>query len=175
VACQPGGLRSAVPATLLRVTEKEAQRLAWRVGRRVRDENLTVAVAESLTCGLAVSALGAAEGASEWLRGGVVAYTTDVKQRVLGVSPGPVVSARCAEEMAAGVALLLEADVAVSMTGVGGPDAEEGREPGTVYIGWWFRGEGGSKKFNLEGSPGQILQATVTAALTDLLHVIDGR
>lgn len=137
------------------------------------ERDLTVAVAESLTCGLLVSALGAADDASEWLRGGVVAYSTAVKQKVLGVSPGPVVSARCAEEMAAGVAARLDADAAVATTGVGGPDGEEGRDPGTVYIGWWVRGRAGSKLYRFDGTPEEVLEATVAAALTDLLRAMD--
>ena len=50
----------------------------------------------------------------------------------LGVDPGPVVTALAARQMAGGVARLLGADVAISVTGVGGPDEEEGQPPGTV-------------------------------------------
>jgi nicotinamide-nucleotide amidase len=158
---------------LVPVTAEKSANLAEKVARCASDRDLTVAVAESLTSGLLVSALGAAEDASEWLRGGVVAYATAVKQKVLAVSPGPVVSARCAEEMAAGVAAQLDADAAVATTGVGGPDSEEGREPGTVYIGWWVRGRAGSRQYSFAGTPEAVLEATVAAALTDLLRAMD--
>ena len=158
---------------MLPVTAEKSANLAEKVARCARERDLTVAVAESLTSGLLVSTLGAAEDASEWLRGGVVAYATPVKQKVLAVSPGPVVSARCAEEMAAGVAAHLDADAAVATTGVGGPDSEEGREPGTVYIGWWVHGQAGSELYTFDGSPEEVLEATVAAALADLLRAMD--
>lgn len=158
---------------MVAVTAEKSADLAQKVARCASDRDLTVAVAESLTSGLLVSALGAAENASEWLRGGVVAYATAVKHKVLAVSPGPVVSARCAEEMAAGVAAQLDADVAVATTGVGGPDSEEGREPGTVYIGWWVGGRAGSRLYNFDGAPEAVLDDTVAAALTELLRAMD--
>src|SRR5687767_3132995 len=100
--------------------------------RRVR-----VAIAESLTCGLLASELGKGHDATEWFAGGVVAYQTDVKRRVLKVRAGvDPCSADCAEQLATGVRALLDADLAVSATGVGGPDAEDGHAPGTVYLGW---------------------------------------
>lgn len=156
------------------MTAEKNANLAEQVARCASGREITVAVAESLTSGLLVSALGAAGDASEWLRGGVVAYATAVKHKVLAVSPGPVVSARCAEEMAAGVAAQLDADAAVATTGVGGPDSEEGREPGTVYIGWWVHGQAGSRLYNFDGTPEEVLEATVAAALTDLLRAMDG-
>jgi nicotinamide-nucleotide amidase len=96
---------------------------------------LTLAVAESLTGGLVASRLVNVPGASDWFRGGVVSYTADVKASVLGVPPGPVVSAATAAAMATGVRDLLGADVGLGVTGVAGPDALEGEPPGTVYLG----------------------------------------
>jgi nicotinamide-nucleotide amidase len=97
--------------------------------------DVTVAVAESLTGGMVASALAEAPGASKWFRGAVVAYASDVKHELLGVPPGPVVSAPAAEAMASGVRRLLAADVAVALTGAGGPDGQDGQPPGTVFIG----------------------------------------
>lgn len=106
--------------------------LAGWVGRLADDNGLTVGVAESLTCGAVAQALGASEGAVGWFRGGLVAYSTEAKS-LLGVPPGPVMTAECAAQMALGARSLLDADVAVALTGVGGPDPEEDREPGTVF------------------------------------------
>jgi nicotinamide-nucleotide amidase len=97
--------------------------------------DVTVAVAESLTGGMVASALAEAPGASKWFRGAVVAYASDVKHELLGVPPGPVVSAPAAEAMADGVRRLLAADIAVALTGAGGPDGQDGQPPGTVFIG----------------------------------------
>ena len=135
------------------------------IAHAATSNNLTVAAAESLTSGALLSALGRGDHAADWFRGGVVAYSAEVKAQVLGVSPGPVITARCAEEMAVGVARLLEADVAVATTGAGGPDPEEGQQPGTVYLGWFAHGRSGSELHLFDGSPSDIVEQTVTAAL----------
>ncbi len=96
---------------------------------------LSLGVAESLTGGMIASRLVDVEGASAWFRGGVVAYATDVKHTVLGVSEGPVVSAQAASEMAEAACRVLGADVGLAITGVAGPTEQDGRAPGTVYVG----------------------------------------
>jgi nicotinamide-nucleotide amidase len=103
------------------------------IATAAREQQLGVAVAESLTSGLMASRLGAGEESSTWFRGGVVAYHLDVKHDLLDIPEGPVVTAECAEGMARRTAELLGAQAVVAVTGVGGPDPEEGEEPGTVY------------------------------------------
>jgi nicotinamide-nucleotide amidase len=95
---------------------------------------IRVAVAESLTGGLISSRLAEAGGASRWYAGAIVAYGTDVKQAVLGVPAGPVVSEPAATAMALGVSRLLRADAALSITGVGGPDRQDDEPPGTIWV-----------------------------------------
>jgi nicotinamide-nucleotide amidase len=112
----------------------EIDTLAGELGERLRASGATIAVAESLTGGLLVQALARAEGSGDWLCGGLVAYATPVKRKVLGVAAPKVVSAQAACEMAAGVRRLLGADVAVAVTGVAGPDRQDGEPPGTVWI-----------------------------------------
>ncbi|MFC4555150.1 CinA family protein [Georgenia faecalis] len=124
-----------------------------------------VAVAESLTSGRIATQLGAAPGSSDWFAGGVVAYASDVKFGVLGVEPGPVVSARCAEQMARGVAELTQADVAVAVTGVGGPDRQEDQPVGTVFIGVYAGGKVYSEHHDLGDEVEEILDATTVRAL----------
>jgi nicotinamide-nucleotide amidase len=82
---------------------------------------------------MVATALAAAEAAAEWFRGSLVAYSSEVEHDVLAVPDGPVVSAGAAEAMAAGVRRLLDADIAVAVTGSGGPSAQDGQDPGTVY------------------------------------------
>jgi nicotinamide-nucleotide amidase len=109
------------------------------VGRLLRRTGRTLATAESLTAGSLASRLARVAGASEYLRGGVVAYQPDVKRDVLGVreetidGPG-VVSAECAAEMAAGARRVLGADLGVALTGAAGPEPHDGAEPGTVWV-----------------------------------------
>ncbi|UNX53227.1 CinA family protein [Georgenia sp. TF02-10] len=145
-----------------------AQPLLARIAEHVDGSGRTVAVAESLTAGLIATQLGAAEASSTWFAGGVVAYTSETKYEVLGVERGPVVTAACAEQMAAGVARLLRADVAVAVTGVGGPTEEEGKPAGTVFVGGCRGGRTVSEEHHLDGGPPEVLQATTLRAL-DLL------
>lgn len=134
-----------------------------------REHQLRLAVVESLTSGGLAHAVGAGEGASEWFAGGIVAYMQDVKEVLLGVTAGTdPCSSECAEQLAAGGRELFGADVCVATTGVGGPDAEGGHAPGTVYLGWAVEGEHGHRLLELKGSPEDVMAETVNAA-TDLL------
>lgn len=148
-------------------------RLAETVGERARALGRTVAVAESLTGGRIASALGSAGEAALWFRGGVVAYASDVKFRVLGVTPGPVVTETCAREMAEGVRRLLAADVSVAVTGVGGPDPEEGVPAGTVHVAVSSMRGTDSGVLHLAGDPAAVVRGTVAAALGRLLDVLE--
>jgi nicotinamide-nucleotide amidase len=95
---------------------------------------LTLAVAESLTGGLVASRLVNVPGASSWFRGGIVSYATDLKHDLLGVPEGPVVTSAAAAAMAEGVRRRLGADIGLGVTGVAGPDEQEGQRPGTVFM-----------------------------------------
>jgi nicotinamide-nucleotide amidase len=128
-----------------------------------------VGVAESLTSGQLAADLGAGPDASSWFRGGLVAYASQVKFDVLGVDPGPVVTAECARQMAVGATRLLGADAVVATTGVGGPDPEEGEPPGTVFIAALVRGRLACEHLVLDGSPSQVLEQTRSHALRILL------
>jgi len=139
--------------------------LATRVGERLEAQSSTLAVAESLTGGLMSSCLARVEGSGRWFRGGVVAYASEVKYRVLGVRPGPVVSEQAARQMASGAASLLESDVAVALTGVGGPDDQEGQPPGTVWIATWVAGEEAARRFRFDGEPAEVCAAACDSAL----------
>jgi PncC family amidohydrolase len=108
------------------------------VGTLLLARGWSLACAESLTGGALGSRISSTPGASEYFRGSIVAYATDVKEDVLGV-PGWVleehgpVSEPVARAMASGARDRLKADVAVALTGVAGP-SEQGRPVGTVVI-----------------------------------------
>ena len=100
----------------------------------------TLATAESLTGGRLAAQVTGVAGASRSYRGGVVAYATDVKEQLLGVpaevvARHGVVSAECARAMAEGIRVALAATYAVSTTGVAGPERQEGKPVGTVFVG----------------------------------------
>jgi nicotinamide-nucleotide amidase len=104
------------------------------VGELLLAKEWTLGVAESLTGGLVASRIVDVPGASRWFRGGLVSYATEVKYDVLGVERGPVVSEEAAREMAEGARRLFGADVGLGVTGVAGPDAQEGMPVGTVFL-----------------------------------------
>ncbi|MCB0998473.1 MAG: CinA family protein [Ilumatobacteraceae bacterium] len=115
-------------------TLDDARAAAERLVRRLLARNVRVATAESLTGGLASHVLVDVPDSGEVHLGGVVAYDSEAKRRVLGVGDGPVVSGRCAQEMAAGVQRLFGAPCAIAFTGVAGPAEQEGLPVGTVFI-----------------------------------------
>lgn len=132
--------------------------------------DLTIAVAESLTSGALSSAIGRGEGAGQWFAGGVVAYQVSSKNRALGVDADiDPCSARCAVQMAEGVRVLLGADLAVSVTGVGGPDPEDGHAPGTVYVGVADASGADAELHEFEGEPAEVIAQSVEVALRMLL------
>lgn len=130
-----------------------------------RENGLLVAAAESLTSGRVLAALGKGKGATEWFAGGVVAYLDEVKYDVLGVAEGPVVTPVCALQMAQGVAKLLGADASVATTGVGGPEAQDGQPPGTVFIAVQVDGEVSAQGFYFEGQPADVVSLATSRAL----------
>ena len=144
---------------------QEFSALAEDVARRVQASGLRVAVAESLTSGAIATTLGAAPDASVWFRGAVIAYAESVKREVLDVTAADVNSSECARELAAGVATLLAADVAVAVTGVGGPEPADGEPAGSVYAAVTVRGDIRHAHFQFDGEPAAVVHQTVRAAL----------
>ena len=121
--------RCAAPSTSAWATSCSASTTSpWRSPspQRLIARGLTFGVAESLTGGLIASRLVNVPGASAWFRGGVVAYHAQVKFDVLGVPEGPVVTEAAAAAMAEGAARVTGADVGLGITGVAGPDEQEG-------------------------------------------------
>lgn len=145
--------------------EREVTKLLEAIADRLQRDNLTVAVAESLTGGALSSRLAAAPGASQWYLGAVVAYAKKVKFSVLGVPPGPVVTAACAKQMARGVAELTGASVSLAVTGAGGPGQEEGHPAGTVFISVCSDAGEHVEKHSFSGEPDQVVGATTRQAL----------
>jgi nicotinamide-nucleotide amidase len=134
----------------------------------LRRRGLTLGLAESVTGGLVAARLTAIAGASEVLRGSVVSYASDVKFDLLGVTRGPVVSARAAAEMAEGARRVLGADVGLALTGVAGPTEQEGQPIGTLHIGLAFAEGTVTIEQRLPGQREQMRQFSVINALDAL-------
>lgn len=140
---------------------------------------LALGTAESLTGGDLAAALTAVPGASAAYVGGVVSYATTLKQQLLGVSPETLerhgaVSAQCAEQMATGALQLLGADLALSTTGVAGPDLQEGKPAGLAYVG--LAGPRGVvvRELHASGSRAQVRDQVVQAAVEMLAGEVLG-
>jgi nicotinamide-nucleotide amidase len=108
--------------------------------RMLAEQEQTVAVAESVTGGLLAAALTSTAGASATFRGGLVVYATDLKARLAGVSESLLaeqgaVAPQVALELARGVRSRLSASWGVGVTGVAGPQPQDGKAVGTVFVG----------------------------------------
>ena len=133
------------------------------------DRGRTLSVAESVTGGLIASRLVGVEGASRWFRGGIVSYASDVKFYLLGVPEGPVVSAAAAAAMAEGVRRSLGSDVGLSVTGVAGPEEQDGQAVGTVFVGIAGpEGQASTHELTLPGDRPRIRQYATISALDAL-------
>ena len=136
----------------------------------------TLVTAESLTGGGIGAALTAVPGASAVFKGGIISYTDEVKREVLGVpavylSSFGAVSAPVAEAMALGAFNLLQADVAISVTGLAGPAGDDfGNPVGTVFIGFCSKTTGFSKEYHFIGDRESIRNQTIEAALQLVLE-----
>jgi nicotinamide-nucleotide amidase len=128
-----------------------------------------IASAESCTAGRICEALATVTGASDWFRGGVVAYQEPVKRALLDVEAASVLSEQAAAEMATGVAELLEADVSVATTGVAGDEPVDGVVPGTVFIATCVGGSLRVATHHFGGDPVEVCEAASDCALTSLL------
>lgn len=122
------------------IVGEDCETLAELVHKTLTERGLTLATAESCTGGTIASQLTAQAGASVYFKGGVVAYSNEVKECALGVQHSTLeahgaVSEETAREMAEGVRKRLGADLAIATTGIAGPDGGTKEKPvGTVWI-----------------------------------------
>jgi len=149
----------------------DRQKLVEKLGGLAADLDAAIVTAESLTSGAIASALGQGPSASEWFRGGVIAYKPEVKFKVLGVPEGPVVTEEAAEQMARGARDLLSANWAIAVTGVGGPGSDEGEPAGTVWMAVVTDDHVTTRRVQLDGDPADVVEKTVDASL-ELLHEV---
>jgi nicotinamide-nucleotide amidase len=136
----------------------------------LRERGLTVACCESLTGGLVLAALVSPAGASAVVRGGLVAYATDLKTALAGVpadliAAEGVVSEAVAYAMARGVREVCRADVGLATTGVAGPGALDGIPAGAVWLAVVGPGWAVSERLTLDGDRTGVRSAATTRAL----------
>lgn len=142
---------------------------ADEVGRLALKQGVTIGTAESLTSGRVGMRLGAAEQAGEWFAGGITAYLTSAKRSALGVTAEVVVSELAAQQMAAGCRSLLGCDLAVAVTGAGGPDPQDGQPAGTVCIALEDDDYEHVVRRRFDGPPEEVVAQTTRTALELLI------
>lgn len=136
----------------------------------------TVATAESCTGGLVGAMLTEVPGASAVYKGGVISYWSEVKEQILGVSSDTLsafgaVSEETAMQMARGIRETLKSDVAVSVTGLAGPEGDGSDHPvGTVYVGFADHEQVFAREYHFSGNRSEIRQQAAEAALGLLLE-----
>ncbi|MFL4473956.1 CinA family protein [Paeniglutamicibacter sp. MACA_103] len=144
--------------------------LAGRVIAAAKAAGTSLATAESLTAGMIAATLAEVPGASAVLQGGVVSYSSSVKANVLGVDPALLaergsVDGEVARQMAEGARRACGADLAVSATGVAGPDAHDGKDVGTVFLGYASGSGSGFTEHRFTGDRARIRISSTVAAL----------
>jgi PncC family amidohydrolase len=161
------------------MAEDELVALAERLQARCVARALTVATAESCTGGLVAHVITQVPGSSGYLRGGIVAYGDEVKTALLAVSPAVLaahgaVSAQVALAMAVGARQALGADLAVSVTGIAGPDGGSKAKPiGLTYVAIAGPTGSGVRRFQWSGDRVANKLASAKAALTLLIDAAE--
>lgn len=152
-------------------TTDEEVTLEKAVVNLLQAENLTVTCAESCTGGLLSARLINVPGVSEYYKTGFITYSNKAKRKQLGVKKSTLqkhgaVSQEVASEMARGAALITKADVAVSITGIAGPEGgTEHKAVGLVYIACCVKGKTTVKKYQFSGNRSKVRESSVAAAL----------
>ena len=154
-----------------------AERRLWRLLHGRGD--LLVATAESCTGGMVAGRIVSVAGSSAYFQGGVVAYANAVKAEVLGVpaavleNPGAV-SEACARAMAEGARARLGAAIAVSTTGIAGPEGGTARKPvGLVYIGVASERGTAVEEHHFAGDRAAVIAAATDRALKMLVEAVE--
>jgi len=156
----------------------EARRLEEQIGELLSQRGWTVAVAESCTGGLLGHRITNVPGSSAYFQGGVVSYSAEAKERILGVPHGVLaehgaVSKETALAMAQGVRRIFSTDIALSVTGIAGPAGGTPEKPvGLVYIGLATEGVALWEKHTWEGNRSENKELSAEASLKLLLKYL---
>ncbi|WP_295799840.1 CinA family protein [uncultured Microbulbifer sp.] len=164
--------------------DEEILELATRLGEKLQAIGWKITAAESCTGGAIAAAITSVSGASGWFEGSVVSYANRVKRDLLGVDAEDLekfgaVSEPVARQMAVGVLNRLDANLAVAVTGIAGPDGgSEDKPVGTVWLAW-AHGEGQEPLDvvahcrHFSGTRAEIQAQTVLEALRGLLQIVE--
>ncbi len=164
-------IKQVIPLIEKYVYGFDDETIEGKVAELLKEKNLTLAVAESCTGGYAARTFTQHEGASAFFEGGIIAYSNDVKIKVLGVKLDTIVkygavSEQTALEMAEGVRKLLGTKIGISTTGVAGTSGGTEEKPvGTVWIAYSDENETVAKTYQLTKNRNLNIQLTTNAVL----------
>ncbi len=148
------------------------------LAKLLTERNITLATAESCTGGLLGNTITDVPGASKYYLGGIIAYSNEIKIKLLKVKKGTIerygaVSEQCAREMVLGVAKLFNAHMAISTTGIAGPGGGTADKPvGTVFIGIYSQGTTKIYKHKFSGTRREIKEKIVNSAINHAIQKI---
>jgi PncC family amidohydrolase len=149
----------------------ESKTLEEAVVDMLKDQGLSLALAESCTGGAVAARIVNVPGASEVFGHGFVTYSNRAKRKVLGVKKSTLkvdgaVSAKCAKEMARGAAFVAKADISLSVTGLAGPGGGTDQTPvGTVFMGCCYNSHTIAREFHFNGSRSRVREQAAAHAL----------
>jgi nicotinamide-nucleotide amidase len=159
--------------------DNELFELAERFGQSLKANGHKIATAESCTGGWIAQAITDVPGSSAWFDRGFVTYSNNAKVQMLGVNPQALaehgaVSAEVAQQMVIGALANSEADWAIAVTGIAGPDGGSEEKPvGTVYIAWQNKtGFSKLERLQLSGNRHQIRRQVVLKAISRVLLML---
>ena len=158
--------------------DEEILRVIRKLHKIFKKRGLSLSVAESCTGGLISHYITTLPGSSKFFEAGVVSYSAEAKEKILGISPMTiskhgVVSEETAKEMAEKVRSLTGTDYSLSTTGNLGPDVLEGKERGLIYIAVSRKGQIISKELRLTGNREKNKEAASFSALNLLIEVLE--
>lgn len=158
--------------------QQELFELSTQLGKILSSKHLTVSSAESCTGGLLGHVLTGVSGSSEYYLGGIIAYSNQVKESLLGVRPETLaeygaVSEQTAREMASGVREKLGADIGLATTGIAGPTGGTAIKPvGLVWIGTSTNAKTEAFECQFKGEREEVKNSTVNKVLRHLIDLI---
>lgn len=160
-------------------TEKTVQELAQVLGEKLTQAGLVVATAESCTGGGVAYAITEISGSSQWFDRSFVTYSNDAKMQMLSVEKQLIeqygaVSEQVVDQMAIAAVKNSEADIAVAISGIAGPDGGSVEKPvGTVCISWYNAHSGGkTESYLFVGDRGEVRTQAIRLALLGLIEII---
>jgi len=157
---------------------EDITQLAQLLGNKLSAKGWQISCAESCTGGGVGYAITSISGSSAWFKKGFITYSNDAKQDLLGVSEHTLnhhgaVSAATVEEMAAGAAKYANAEVAIAISGIAGPDGGSPDKPvGTVWFGFYINGQNISQKQLIKGDRQAVRIKAIEYALSNTLKLL---